>query len=489
MEMSNKALTFGGTINQYNVTGITPEDRAALVRPYEELSETQKKLIARLETALDLNQRQIRAALEILGEAHVAPEHLGPKLVEIAEQFKSLQAAAAAQSGDTPQIAAQKTEAKEAIEAGDLAKADVLLAQIQEAKRRARDQLKQMLDRSDIEDAETSAQRGDIALARLRYAEAAQHFAEAARTLPPGNDHARWNYLIRQAGALYRQGYEFGNSAALSEAINVFRRSLALAPRSERPLEWAGTQNNLGLALTRLGEREGEPAHLTEGVSTFREALQVYTREREPLDWARTQMNLGLPLRLLGELKGRPALLEEAAAACREALKENTRERVPIDWAMTQMSLGGALLRHGELASRTDLLNQAIDAFHEALRELTPERVLLEWAGTQMNLGTALKMLGERESGTVRLKEAVAAYHKALQELSCKHEPHWGMAQSNLAEVYLAFFDKTYEPRYLDDALRAVGSALDEFRKAKRDFYIEKAEHLRQKILAVKRKL
>jgi hypothetical protein len=80
MELSNKAIGFGGTINQYNLAGITPEERAALVRPYEELSETQKKLIARLEADLDLNQRQIRAAFEILGEANVPPEQLTAKL-------------------------------------------------------------------------------------------------------------------------------------------------------------------------------------------------------------------------------------------------------------------------------------------------------------------------------------------------------------------------------------------------------------------------
>src|ERR1700690_1313773 len=92
MEMSNRAFGLGGTINQYSVTGITPEELAALVRPYEELSETKKKLIARIEADLDLNQRQIRAAFEILGEANVPPEQLTAKLVGIAEQIKALRA-------------------------------------------------------------------------------------------------------------------------------------------------------------------------------------------------------------------------------------------------------------------------------------------------------------------------------------------------------------------------------------------------------------
>jgi len=47
----------------------------------------------------------------------------------------------------------------------------------------------------------------------------------------------------------------------------------------------------------------------------------------------------------------------------------------------------------------------------------------------------------------------------------------------------------TREPRYLDDALGAVGGALEEYRKANAALYIEKAERLREQILAAKGKL
>src|ERR1700730_4962430 len=46
----------------------------------------------------------------------------------------------------------------------------------------------------------------------------------------------------------------------------------------------------------------------------------------------------------------------------------------------------------------------------------------------------------------------------------------------------LAFFGKDSQPRHLDDALEAVDVALEEFCKAKADFYIEKAECLRETI-------
>jgi hypothetical protein len=88
--------------------GIPPEQLAAVIQQGHDLSESQKKLIAELEAKLDLNQRQVRGALDILGEKDIPPERLAAKLVEIAERFKALQATALAQPGDDAKVAALK---------------------------------------------------------------------------------------------------------------------------------------------------------------------------------------------------------------------------------------------------------------------------------------------------------------------------------------------------------------------------------------------
>ena len=93
----------------------------------------------------------------------------------------------------------------------------------------------------------------------------------------------------------------------------------------------------------RSGERESGTARLEEAVAAYRAALEERTRERVPLDWAGTQNNLGNALSTLGERESGTARLEEAVAAYRAALEERTRERVPLDWAMTQNNLGNAL--------------------------------------------------------------------------------------------------------------------------------------------------
>jgi hypothetical protein len=53
--------------------------------------------------------------------------------------------------------------------------------------------------------------------------------------------------------------------------------------------------------LTDLGEREPGTQHLTEAVAAYRAALQERTQSGVPLDWAATQNNLGVALRDLGQ--------------------------------------------------------------------------------------------------------------------------------------------------------------------------------------------
>jgi tetratricopeptide (TPR) repeat protein len=245
-----------------------------------------------------------------LGEKDIPPERLAGKLVEIALQFKQLRSAASPQPGDDAEITALKSQVQQAIEAGDRRRADDLLARIETKQDAAQDRLA-------VERASTRAQRGQVALASLSFMDAAKHFAEAARTLPSGDDYAakRVTYLNSEASALLRQGDEFGDNVALASAIDRYRRILSVTPRQRVPLDWARTQMNLGTALLRLGERESGTARLEQAVAAYNEALQERMRERVPLDWAQTQNNLGLALETLGERESGTTHLTEAVAA------------------------------------------------------------------------------------------------------------------------------------------------------------------------------
>ena len=423
-------------------------------RPLEELTTQQRDNIVLLKEKLDLNERQVRAALGVLGENDIPPERLAAKLVEIAERFKDLRTMASAQPGDDPEIAALKTDAQKAIEAGQLAEADALLANVEMEEQHG-------LDRLTVNTAETSARRGDLALTRLRYGEAAKHFANAAALLPPHED-KRISYLQKEASALYQQGDELGDNGALLSALERYNRLVQLTPRERVPLRWASTQNDLGNVLLALGQREGEKTRLEAAITAYLEALKEWTLERAPLDRATTQNNLGLAFWVLGERESGTGRLETAVTAFRNVLMEWTRDRMPNDWAVTENNLGSALMLLGERESGTARtgdrcfsrrakgkiprayaarlgndpkqpvhcaphpraseggiarLEEAVAACREALNEWTRERVPLQWAAALTNLGNALMRLGETGGGeAARLEEAIAAFREALNE-------------------------------------------------------------------------
>ncbi len=463
-------VAIGGDVRDSEITigvplGQVDELVRERIRPLEALTESQRDTIGLLKQNLELTQGQVRAALEIVGEKDVPSEKLAAKLIAIAQQFRELRATAAAEPGDDAEIAALKTQAQEAIDAGDLSRADELLVEILTKQLAQRDRLASNA-------ATTLARRGEVALAGLEYVNAAEHFAGAAHTLPLGEEYSdrRFDYLQREANALFRQGDEFGQNEHLLGAVDRYQDVLQIVVRARMPPEWAATQNDLGFALLRLGEREGGAARLEEAVTAFRAALVERTRERVPLDWADTQNNLGLALQILGERASGTARLEEAVAAHRAALEERTRTQAPIGWGHTQNNLGIALMRLGERESGTVRLNEAAEAYREALKELTRARVPLDWAQVQSNLGIALWQLGERERSTVRLEEAVTAYRAALEERTRVRVPlGWAQTQNNLGIVLMRLGQARFRlgddergMARLEDGVAAFRSALEE---------------------------
>jgi len=355
----------GSTAAGGDIIGILPEQLPAILKaatdPLERLNAEQRDTIAQLERQLGSTQEQILGFFRFIGEAGITVEAMPGKLVEIAEHYQGLVAQAAAAPSDDPETARLKVELHAALERVDLDRADAILAEILGAQDRD-------LERRALEAAATCAQRGQVAMTRLRYREAAAHFAAAVNRVPVARETERIDYLNRQALALYLQGEEFGDNPALQSAADAWRALLILCPVERVPLDWAMTQNNLGTALLRLGERKSGTARLEQAVAAYDAALKERTRERGPLQWATTQANRGTALLRLGEREAGTARLEQAVAAYDAALKEYTRERVPLQWAMTENNRGNALLRLGERESGTARLEQAVTAYVEALK-------------------------------------------------------------------------------------------------------------------------
>ena len=197
---------------------------------------------------------------------------------------------------DRPEVVRLRNAVRAALDAGRLQQADDLLVQVEAAQDNALDRQQREIERQQLDRAATAAQRASIAMTRLRYREAAEHFAVAAKRVPQGYEDGAVAYLDQEAEALYRQGDEFGDNNALVDAIKLCKLILDQRPRDHFPLDWARAQNNLGTALSTLGERQGDVERLEEAVAAHRAALQEWTRERVPLDWATAQNNLGTAL-------------------------------------------------------------------------------------------------------------------------------------------------------------------------------------------------
>ena len=334
------------TDSTFNLQSLSEEDRAAaerrhaeLLRGQEDLLRSNQQLMAAVGREKGVPHAALQALLARMGEAGVPEAAVEARLRAKADEYVSLRSELARPPGGggaRPEAAAARARAQALLDAGDLDGARAVLAE-------GRGRLRARREETAREEAGLAAEEARVARLGLRYREAAALYAEAAGLVASFDPQAAWARTLDAAGALYAQGSEFGDNAALLEAIATYGKALALTPRAGRPLDWAATQNNLGLALWSLGEREGGPARLEQAVAAFRAALQERTRQRVPLDWAATQSSLGIALWTLGERESSTARLQEAVAALRAALEERTRGRAPLEWAMTQNDLGTAL--------------------------------------------------------------------------------------------------------------------------------------------------
>ena len=418
-------------------------------------------------------------------EALLEPAQIEQRLLAKADEYRDLRARLERLTNDEPRVQQRRREAGELIGAGNFDAADAMLAEAERIDLDAAEELESLAERRRLSAAESRAERGAAARLRLAYRDAAEHYAAAADIVPRHDSATRWRYVLAQASALYQQGEEFGDNAALRNAHAAYQSALVLAPRERVPLDWAATQNNLGSALQRLGERESGTARLEQAVEAYRAALEERTRERVPLNWATTQNNLGNALRTLGARESGTARLEQAVSAFRAALEEYTRERAPLNWAMTQNNLGTALAALGERESGSARLEQSVAAFRAALEEYTRERVPLNWAATQNNLGTALAALGERESGMARLEQAVEAYRAALEERTRERvKLDWASSQHNLANALAALATRLRDPVRMAEALGCMRGAAEVFREGGNTYALPIAERRIEEIEA-----
>ena len=150
--------------------------------------------------------------------------------------------------------------------------------------------------------------------------------------------------------------------------------------------------------------------NLSKAIQSYKDALLERTRERFPLDWAKTQNNLGLAYTNLASVRDKEVNLSKAIQSCKDALLELTHERFPLDWAMTQNNLGNA---YGDLALVRDKevnLSKAIQSYKDALHVYQESVFPFDFAMTQNNLGITLNDQGNLEAARDAFLAGARAY-------------------------------------------------------------------------------
>ena len=302
---------------------LTPEQLRELLQHPD-----QSDKIEQLSRSLGENHNAIRLAIRSLGEteSQISDEMLALKLTESLKAYERQLSDLAVLRSDDSEIENKYKRARLALESDNPEEADASFgeaAELAKARARAAEALeakaKEVRESGLIEAAEATAQRGKLAMARLAYLEAAAYFAEAAELLPASMASRSLDYRQQQTSALFQYGEEQGDNVILGQAIETYKSLLKSYTRDLTPLDWAMTQNNLGLALLRLGERENGTERLEEAVTACKAALEEYRRERVPLDWAMTQTNLGLALATVGKRNKDKSCLTQARAAIEQA--------------------------------------------------------------------------------------------------------------------------------------------------------------------------
>jgi tetratricopeptide (TPR) repeat protein len=265
---------------------------------------------------------------------------------------------------------------------------------------------------------------------------------------------------------------------------------LSVSTRTESPVAWAKTQNNLGNALYSLGARREDLGLLRQSITALEAALTVFTPEAEPLRWAtvinniaasQTQIatvtyaatsdaEMAASMRGISDPTNIPevvaareaanAALDAGIAATRSAASDALRSRDPLDWAMLEHTLATALLERGEINHDAGAIRDGIAAYRAVLAVHTRTQMPAQWVRTSNNLAIALKNLSDETSDPAPLREAVGVYKDVVSAIPREDTPlDWADYQENLGNALAVLADYDQNPSLLAEAMVAYRAA------------------------------
>lgn len=232
-------------------------------------------------------------------------------------------------------------------------------------------------------------------------------------------------------------GMEPKNSDYFDRAVASYRAAAARVGRNDSQGELVMLHKHLAAVHMAMAERrEDDPEPLEQAVEAYRAILDSMLKSAFPVEWAATQNRLGMALYRLDLRTGRTELLKEALAAYQAALQTFSKYENPARWAEVMHNLAQALEVYGDQMRSPDVLERAIDACRLVSETLSRDTSPLAWAAVQNTLGSALYLRDKHGHSTEHLAAAEETLRGALEVyLSLGHEKPAVVARRNLAHV------------------------------------------------------
>jgi tetratricopeptide (TPR) repeat protein len=414
------------------------------------------EILAKVSADKGVPAAPLRAVLERMGEGDVPVEDIATRLAAKAEEYLALREQWAKVAETRSDLAAVRQEAFAKLEKGELEGARALISS-------ARERLRDARKVAARDEATLLADEAQVDMLALRYRDAAVKYGEAEALVAFDPD-AVSKCRARRANALLMQGEEFGDNAALVEALVPLRALVDETPREQDPRQWAKHLLDVGYGLAALGRRERGSARLEEAVGIYRSTLEELSRDEEPDFWAAAQNNLASALVVLAERSADPDLLEEAIIALRAALEVRSRDQSPAEWGDAHQNLGNALITLGERRNDVTLIEEGMRAFEEAVHSRSRELQPLRWTAAMNGLAAARAVLGARRSDPELLAASAEAYREALKVGTRERAPlEWAATNNNLGGTLRQLGGMRHNRAALEEAIGRYGDALEEF--------------------------
>jgi tetratricopeptide (TPR) repeat protein len=199
------------------------------------------------------------------------------------------------------------------------------------------------------------------------------------------------------------------NSVAnlLNRAVECYQRALQYRTPDAAPLDYAETQNNLGVTYLYLAHLvDNRTYYMKRAFECLQRALEHYTPDATPLQYSTVQRNMGGAYLSFAEFKDRAANLKRAVECFQRALKYCSPKTAPLSYAQQQNSLGDAYFRLARIEDRDLNLYRAVECYQRALKYFTPDAAPDEYAEMQYDLGLAYQALKDEEKARAAFQEA-----------------------------------------------------------------------------------